>query len=184
MLRALLATTLLALAPPAGAGAAAPPPRSPAEASSGPAHDLHVSYGSSVVEENVVVVRIRFFADDLAAALGAFGGVPELVLTDDAAVHALFLRYFRARFSVEIGGRPLDAQIVGSGSDMLDREPVWWYAVQFVADTPVTAFRVRNALLLELFDDQTNIVKFVRFPDQTQRTYSFGAGEEAFEIRF
>jgi hypothetical protein len=147
-------------------------------------HDLHVSYGSSVVEENVVVVRIRFFADDLAAALGGFAGLPDFVMTENAEVDALFLRYFADRFSLEIGGRGLPAGLVGSGQDMLDREPVWWYAVQFQAEAPVTAFTVRNELLLELFDDQSNIVKFVHFPDERQRTYSFGAGEEVFEVVF
>ena len=68
--------------------------------------------------------------------------------------------------------------------DELDREPVWWYAVQFEAPTSLESFTVRNTLLTEVFGDQRNIVKFIHFPDQKQKTYSFALGEEEFEVRF
>jgi hypothetical protein len=157
---------------------------SPSGAEGGAAHKLHVSYGAAAVENDVVVVRIRFFHDDLEAALRLHSGDPGLTLADDPATEAAFLAYFGAKFSLSIGGTALPAHIVASGQDELDREPVWWYAVQLEAPGAVTSFRVRNALLLELFDDQHNIVKFVHFPDQTQKTYSFGAGEEEFDVAF
>jgi len=157
----------------------------PARTAGGDAtHKLHVSYGAAAVENDVVVVRIRFFHDDLEAALRLHSGDPGVTLADDPATEAAFLAYFGAKFSLSIGGTTLPAHIVASGQDELDREPVWWYAVQFDAPGVVTAFRVRNALLLELFDDQHNIVKFVHFPDGTQKTYSFGAGEEEFDVAF
>jgi len=161
----------LAAAPPTGTGARA-------------AHKLHVTYGAAAVENDVVVVRIRFFHDDLEAALRRHAGRPGLTLADDPATEAAFLAYFGAKFSLSVQGTTLPVHIVASGQDELDREPVWWYAVQFDAPGTVTAFRVRNALLLELFHDQRNIVKFVHFPDQTQKTYSFGAGEEEFDVAF
>ena len=71
-----------------------------------------------------------------------------------------------------------------SGEDELDREPVWWYTVQFEASAAIQAFTVRNTLLTEIFDDQRNIVKFIHFPDQKQKTYSFARGEEEFTVRF
>jgi hypothetical protein len=97
---------------------------------------------------------------------------------------ALFMSYFSEHFRIEVGGNTLVGRIVGSGEDALDREPVWWYAIQFEALEPVRSFRVRNTLLLELFDDQRNIVKFVHLPDERQKTYSFGHGEEAFHVEF
>lgn len=165
-----LLSLVMALAPASGAGAAA--------------HKLHVSYGAAAVENDVVVVRIRFFQDDLQAALRGHSGRRGLRLEDDPATDAAFLAYFDARFGISVDGEPLTGRIVASGEDELDREPVWWYAVQFEAPDTVRAFRVHNALLLELFDDQRNIVKFVHFPDQTQKTYSFGRGEEAFDVAF
>ena len=100
------------------------------------------------------------------------------------AVDGSVASYFSEHFGIEVGGNVLAGRIVGSGEDALDREPVWWYAIQFEAAEPVRSFRVRNTLLLELFDDQRNIVKFVHFPDGTQKTYSFGRGEEVFDVEF
>ncbi|MDP2957093.1 MAG: hypothetical protein Q8N53_11785 [Longimicrobiales bacterium] len=164
-MHALALALLAALSPFPGAGAAAS------------VHDLHVSYGNAAVEGNVLAVRIRFFEDDLERAM-----VRSLQVSPEA--DAAFLAYFKAHFSVQVGGEALEPTLVGSGQDELDRQPVWWYAVQFTAPTALTVFRVRNTLLTEVFDDQTNIVKFVRFPDERQKTYSFGRGEESFEVRF
>jgi len=175
-MNAILFALLLALAPTPGAGAAASPGAG--------SHDLHVSYGAAAVEGSVLAVRIRFFRDDLATALARHAGRADVTLQVGPEADALFLAYLNSRLTVTVGGRTLPPTLVGSGEDELDREPVWWYAVQFDAGAPLTAFRVRNALLTELFDDQANIVKFVHFPDQRQKTYSFGRGEETFEVRF
>ncbi len=166
-----LLSLVMALAPVGDAGASA-------------AHKLHVTYGAAAVENDVVIVRIRFFLDDLRAALRGHSGRPDLELEDDPATDAAFLTYFNACFGLSVQGKTLTGRIVASGRDELDREPVWWYAVQFEAPGTVTTFHVRNTLLLELFDDQRNIVKFVHFPDQTQKTYSFGHGEEEFDVAF
>ena len=149
-----------------------------------PAHDLHISYGNAAVEGNVLAVRIRFFRSDLEAALARHAGRAAFPMSAEPEVEAAFMAYLQAHFTVQAGGRPLVPTLVGSGEDELDREPVWWYAIQFEAPSPLTAFRVRNTLLTEVFDDQTNIVKFVHFPDERQQTYSFGRGEESFEVRF
>jgi hypothetical protein len=94
------------------------------------------------------------------------------------------MRYLREHLEIEAGGQVLPALLLESGEDELDREPVWWVLVQYEAPAPPESFVVRNNLLFELFDDQRNIFKFVRFPDQTQRTYYFAPGEEEHEVRF
>jgi hypothetical protein len=166
--------TLAAIAPPNGGTVAA----------HGARHKLHVSYGSAAVEGTVLLVRIRFFRDDLENALKGSSRRPDFALRDDPATEAAFLSYFTERFRVTVGGESLPAVIVQSGEDQLDREPVWWYALQLEAPEPIHAFRVRDTLLLELFADQRNIVKFVHFPEQKQKTYSFGHGEEEFDVSF
>jgi len=183
MIVALLALAL-AFGPPAGALHRGAPADSSMGADVPAPHKLHVTYGAAAVENDVVLVRIRFFLDDLTAALRAHAGRRDLELADDPVTHAAFLAYFASRFGLSVQGEPLEGHIVASGRDELDREPVWWYAVQFDAPGTVTAFHVRNTLLLELFDDQRNIVKFVHFPDQEQKTYSFGNGEEEFDVVF
>lgn len=173
-MNAVLLALLLALAPPTDARASASPA----------AHDIHISYGAAALEGNVLAVRIRFFKDDLEEALGGHTGKSGYLMRATPEVDADFLAYLGSHFAVEVGGRALEATLVGSGEDELDREPVWWYAFRYEAPAVLSDFRVTNTLLHERFDDQTNIVKFVRFPDQTQRTYSFGRGDESFRVRF
>ena len=175
---ALLLALLTALAPvPSGADAGAV---------GGPSafHKLHVSYGQAAVENDVVLLRVRLFEDDLQNAMRRHAGRADLKLTPGPETDAAFLAYFADRFTLSVGGTVLAPHIVTSGRDELDREPVVWYALQFDAPGTVTRFHVRNTLLLEQFDDQRNIVKFVHFPDQTQKTYSFGEGEEEFDVAF
>ena len=150
----------------------------------GAPHDLHITSGNAAVEGNLIVTRIRFFKDDLESALRLNGAGPDFVLADDPATDAAFMAYFRDRYVVWVGGVRISPTMLAKGEDELDREPIWWYAVQHEAPEVVEVFRVRNTLLFELFDDQRNIVKFVHFPDETQRTFSFGEGDEEFEVRF
>ena len=157
---------------------------SPGDVGAPPFHDLHVSYGSAVVEGNVLVVRLRLFKDDLEIALQGHSGRRGLAMAVNPDIDGLFMAYLTERFQIEVGDRSLPGRIIGSGEEELGREPGGWYAIQFEAPEPIERFKARNTLLLDLFDDQRNIVKFVHFPDQTQKTYSFGRGEEQFEVRF
>jgi len=149
-------------------------------------HRLHVTYGNTVVEGNLIVSRVRLFKDDLEAALRLQGAGADFTMAADLRTDSLFSAYYSERLTMEVDGEKLEGRIIGSGEDSLDREPVWWYAIQFEAPAraPVRAFRVRNTLLFDLFDDQRNIFKIVLFPEETQRTYSFAIGEEEFDVRF
>jgi hypothetical protein len=149
-----------------------------------PLHDLHITSGNTAVEANLITTRIRFFRDDLESDLRLNGAGPDFVLGDNPTADTAFMAYLNERYVVWVGGERLSPTLIAKGQDELDREPIWWYAVQYEAPEVVEVFRVRNTLLFELFDDQRNIVKFVHFPDETQRTYSFGAGDEEFEVRF
>ena len=151
----------------------------------GPApHDLHMAYGDLAIEGRVIAGRIRIFKDDLERALGPFVSADALSLSPGPEADALVLRYLRDRLAVRVHGSNLQPELVASGEDELDREPVWWVLVQFQADAPVVDFTVRNTLLFELFDDQRNVMKFVHFPDETPRTFYFAPGEDEHRVRF
>lgn len=165
---------LALLLPPPGGGAAAPVP-----------HDLHIVYADLAIEGPVVAGRIRFFEDDLERALGPGVGAGALDLAPGPEADALVLRYLAERLRLETGdGTVLEPRLMASGRDQLDREPVWWVLVQYRADAPVVELRVTNTLLFELFGDQRNIVKFVRFPDERQKTFYFAPGEARHTLRF
>ena len=147
-------------------------------------HDFHVSYGSLAVEANVAMLRIRFFKDDLELALGPLSGEDRLVLTEAAVYDALFLRYLSKKLSIRSGEDELSGTVVSSGEDELDREPVWWYLVQFEAPETIESLEVRNTLLFEVFDDQKNLFKVAHFPEDVRRSYYFAKGEETATIDF
>jgi hypothetical protein len=173
-LAALLLSFVLALAPSMGAGAGD---------ESAP-HDLHLTSANAVVEGESVLVRIRFFKDDLEAALGRRLGVSVLAMADTPEVRRVFLAYLAEHLEVAADSAPLKAVLLASGEDVLDREPVWWCALEYRADAPVGELTMRNTLLFELFDDQRNVVKFIHLPDETQQTFAFARGEEEFRVTF
>lgn len=169
-----LAVLLLPLLPSAGGGA------EPAAV----AHDLHIAYADLAIEGDVVAGRIRLFQDDLERALGPLAGADAISLRPGPEADALVLRYLRERLRIAADGVLLDPAILDSGRDMLDREAVWWVVVRYRAAAPVRSLHLTNTLLFELFDDQRNVVKVVRFPEQTERTYHFARGEAEAVVRF
>ena len=149
-----------------------------------PPHDLHATYGNLGVEEDIAILQIRVFKDDLEEALRRFDGRESFLLEVDPELDALFLRYFSEKFVLDVGGEAQKGRIVGSGYDELDREPIWWYQVAFDLPAPIEAARITNTLLLELFKDQRNVLRVVRFPEETRKAYYFASGEETVEIEF
>ena len=147
-------------------------------------HDLHITSGNTAVEGNLIITRIRFFKDDLEGALRLNGAAADFTLSDDLVTDSLFMAYLAERYVVWVGGQRVSPTLIARGEDELDREPIWWYALQYETPGLVPVFRVRNTLLFDLYHDQRNIMKFVLFPDETQRTFSFGEGDEEFEVRF
>lgn len=163
----------------AGPGGGAPAPGSP------PPHDLHIAYADLAVEGAVVAGRIRFFEDDLERAVGPLVGATAVDLAPGPEADVLVMRYLaRGLRLVDGTGVELEPRLVTSGRDELDREPVWWVTVQYRAAQPVVELRVRNTLLFEVFGDQRNIMKFVRFPDERQKTFYFAPGEDEQTVRF
>jgi len=148
------------------------------------AHELHLAYGDLAVEGSLIAGRLRFFKNDLEQAIGPLVGATAINLEPGTEADALVMRYVRDNLHVSIDGQELEASLLGSGQDELDREPVWWVIVQYRAPGPVEELRVSNTLLFDLYDDQRNIFKFVHFPDETQRTFYFAEGESEHVVRF
>lgn len=147
-------------------------------------HDFHVTYARMAVEGNVAVARVRFYTDDLEATMARAAGVEVFSMETNPSIDSLFQAYFARQFQLNVAGKTLDGTIIGSGDDVVDREPVWWFLIRFDAGHPIGDFQVRNALLLDMFEDQKNILKVVHLPDETQRSYTFSAEEETIDIVF
>jgi hypothetical protein len=137
-------------------------------------HPVHLSYGRLDVEGHTATLRLRLFRDDLERALGTFGGAP-VAMHSDGATDSLFARYFHDRLFVSADGVRLAGTVIASGADEL----MWWYEVRFDARATVRTMRIRNAVLFELYGDQTNIVKVVHFPSERQFALSFAPQDTA-----
>lgn len=165
-----LASAALLLGPgPAGVGA-------------GAVHDLHITYGTLGVEGETAVFQVRVFRDDLVAALSGHSGELLLDMAADPAVDSIFMDYLGAHLRLRADGSLLEPTLLASGEDALDREPVWWYRVQYRADGPIRSLAITNTVLFELFDDQRNLLKLIHFPDEAQRTYYFAPGEDSIRV--
>ena len=180
-LAASIAVALLLLAPGGGVATARP---APSGGDVAPPHDLHIVYGDFAVEGPLIAGRLRFFKDDLERALGPMVGATVLQLEPGPESDALVMRYVREHLRIEVDDTALEPELLQSGQDELDREPVWWVIVQFPAPAPPDVFRVHNTLLFELFGDQRNIIKFMRFPDERQKTFYFAPEEPDQVVRF
>ena len=149
----------------------------------GAAHELHVVTADLAIEGSVMAGRVRFFKHELEQALGPMVGADMVTLEPGAESDALVLRYLRDRLRIEAAGERLEAVILQSGEDALDRHPTWWVVVRYQAAAPIRDLAIRNTLLFELFDDQRNVMKLVRVPEESQETIYFEAGEEERAIR-
>jgi hypothetical protein len=143
-------------------------------AAAGAAHPLHTSLAQLAYEPSrrELTVSVRVFADDFGAAvaraarLRPAAGLP----VPEAAMY----RYVTSRFALtDAAGRavPLAWCGVRQAGEML------FLCLRAPAPRPPTGLRLRNALLVEAFDDQVNIVQTTF--QASRRTTMFTAGDGA-----
>ena len=148
------------------------------------AHKFHVSYGRMAVEDNMAMLQIRLFKDDLELALREKFSEPEFALAVDPHADSLFTAYFNEVFILKQDEVAVPGHIVSSGEDEMAGEPMWWYMVRFDAPTTLHTFTVRDVVLFDLFDDQKNIFKVRHFPSEKEFSYYFTDGAEEYRISF
>jgi len=148
------------------------------------AHKFHVTYGRMAVEDNLALLQIRLFKDDLEEALRVRFAAPDFTLAVTPQADSLFTRYFNEVFVLRQGALQIPGRITGSGEDELQGEAVWWYTVAFEAPEALQTFTVRHATLLDRFEDQKNIFKVKHFPSEKELSYYFTEGAEEYKIAF
>lgn len=145
---------------------------------SGGVHNIHVTRGRMIVQDNVAVTRIRFFRHDLEAAIAGFHEMPSFELEDQLRADSLFMAYFCSRFSIEADEEVLAPAIASSGED----GEAWWYEIQYQREAPIGPITIRNELLFELFRDQKHLLRVVYFPSGVSQSLYFVAGASEYEI--
>ncbi|MGA1493975.1 MAG: DUF6702 family protein [Rhodothermales bacterium] len=141
-------------------------------------HDFHVTYSRLAVEDNMAVVRIRLFQDDLNQALSQREERDVFVDTSPTS-DSLFQAYFNEMFVMQAGKEVLKGHIVGSGEEVVGNEPMWWYLLEFGASSNIETLHVSQRILSDEFEDQKNIVQVQHFP--SEKVYSLYCVEDAWE---
>lgn len=133
----------------------------PRWSSAAPPHDFHVSLCELRWNESssAFEVSIKIFIDDLELALeredasGLFIGTPKEASTADAFIAT----YLEKRFKIDIDGTLLDLVFIGKEvSD--DFQAVWCYVEFSGLISSARKCTISNAILLEIYDDQRNIM--------------------------
>ena len=123
-----------------------------------PPHDFHVSvmrmdYNPST---RSLEVSLKLFSDDIEESLQVMGG-PRLHLgapNEYAATDSLLNIYLHNRLGVNVNGQDRDFELLGKE---VEYEVTWCY-LEFKEVEMVRELVLRNEILFELFDDQSNIV--------------------------
>ncbi|MDA0875591.1 MAG: hypothetical protein O3C45_11105, partial [Bacteroidetes bacterium] len=142
------------------------------------AHDFHVTYSRLAVEGSMAVVRIRLFKDDLAEALTRREGTDVVVDTSPQS-DSLFVAYFHEGFVLRSANKTLKGRLMGSGEEVVGKEPMWWYLLEFQAEAPIEGLHIAQRLLSETFEDQKNIVQIQHFP--SEKVFSLYCTEDAWQ---
>lgn len=147
-------------------------------------HDFHVSYGRMAVEDASIAVRFRFFSDDLEKSIRSFTADDMTTITDDPSSWTPFASYLSGTFRLVADGDTLGGAIIGSGEEIMDKEPVRWFLVQYTAADTVHSIGLSNRLLFEQFDDQKNIVQFRHFPSEKNGSLYFTHDRPSYTLEF
>ena len=141
-------------------------------------HDFHVTYSRIAVEDNMAVIRIRLFSDDLNQALSE-REKRDITVDTSPTSESLFQVYFNELFVLSSNDETLAARMVGSGEEVVGNEPMWWYLFEFRASQPIDELAISQRILSDVFSDQKNIVQIQHFP--SEKMYSLYCVEDAWD---
>jgi hypothetical protein len=132
------------------------------------AHPMHTTLAEVRVDmaQHTVRATIRLFADDFAAALPK-GGTPGTFEPRAAA-------YVVSSFSLSSAGRPVVLRSCGirRSGDLM------WVCVESAGPGDIAHLRARNALLVETFPDEVNIVQIGDGPGRRSILFLRGDGDK------
>lgn len=122
------------------------------------AHAYHVSLTQVAynAETKALEIAVKIFTDDLEGTLEALGA-PRLHLDgplEHADAKALIARYLENRISWTVNGSVQSAKFIGRE---YEDDATWCYLE--ITDLPeFRSFTVRNVILTERFEDQSNLI--------------------------
>jgi hypothetical protein len=140
-------------------------------------HDFHVSYTRMAVEGAGISAQIRMFGDDITKTLVTRSKTPGLVLNSPAGLTAA-QAYLATAFPVLANGRSLAPSVVSATQE----RDMWAYIVTWAAPSTITTLSMHNAVMMESFDDQQNIVKLKHIGTGKESTLFYSGGSRADQV--
>lgn len=150
-----------------------------------PKHDFHVS--KCLVEynetEQALQISLHVFVDDLEEALRQQGhdNLQIGTLKEAEQAEAYLGEYLKKNFRLELNGRPIQATLLGK--ELSDDYMAVWCYLEFTGVTSVRQLKLTNTILMEIFDDQTNMVT-VKGPGGKRSGFLFQSGNSEGTISF
>lgn len=142
-------------------------------------HDIHLSHGRMLIEDETVVFQVRFFRDDLERALaGGAENAPPLAPTPE--VDARVAAYFGDHVALIADGTRLVGAVVTSAQSVEAGQETWTYRLVYQAASPPRQIHLRNTLLMEVFEEQRNFVRVLDTGSEKTHSFYFVKGSEAF----
>ena len=144
-------------------------------------HPIKISTCIITKSNGELSINLHFFADDFGAHLNDI--YKTVHLDNDAVTDANVLDYIKRHFALKVNSTKLKLSCVGHSL----KDNV--YQVRFKVSKALdfsginTTIELSNNLLLEAFDDQTNIVRIDLKGDGNYRTLEFERGRETQKIK-
>lgn len=101
-------------------------------------HPLHLSLTTVDIQNHIIKISIKVFANDIQTAKAANDEVTYIV----------------SHFNLAVNGKPMNISFADSTSDYEAK----WYNFTCTSNEDVKQIAIENKLLLNAFEDQTNLV--------------------------
>ncbi len=148
-------------------------------------HDTHASLARVVVQDTMVLARIRMFKDDLEHGLARFHKTDSATVANHQRLDSLVQPYLAKTFLLSADGRALTGEVTQVGVEKDEAGwPMVWVLVQYRVPATVRRLAVKDEILFEMFDNQQNLVHLLVLPSGERRTLYFvaGSGEQVVGI--
>jgi len=125
-------------------------------------HPFHISITDIEFDEEAKSVEIaqKIFIDDFEEALNAAGneGTDLVNESEKSANDALIKTYIINNLNLEVNGKPAEYQFLGT---LIEGDAIWCF-LEIPKTKKLKSIKVKNTILLEMFDDQMNLVHVKR----------------------
>ena len=141
-------------------------------------HDFHTSLTEINVNEktNSLEISMRVFTDDLENALAVHHKKPLQSLEKIDSVDKKINSYLRNYFQIRTGGKMLPFKLIGYENET----DVTWIYMEILSAAKISSLEVKNIVMTEIFDDQSNILNF--FNGNDKKTLLFTKGDNFKEL--